>query len=75
MGVAVYTVLRAAGAPFTTADEAAAFCAVQMGLVEAGAHFLRCGSLVGSLVAAFYVQDVERSLGLRREHDAPITDP
>jgi hypothetical protein len=38
-GVACYTALRAAGAPFETADEAAAFCAVQLGLAEMGGYF------------------------------------
>jgi Holliday junction resolvasome RuvABC endonuclease subunit len=38
-GIAVYTALRAAGAPFTTADEAAAFCAANLGLSEIGGCF------------------------------------
>jgi hypothetical protein len=38
-GVACYSALRAAGAPFETADEAAAFCAVNLGLSDiAGAY-------------------------------------
>ncbi len=35
-GIAVYTTLRAAGAAFETADEAAAFGCVNLGLSEAG---------------------------------------
>ncbi|HEU4544644.1 MAG TPA: hypothetical protein VFR23_26190 [Jiangellaceae bacterium] len=38
-GIACYAALRAAGAPFETADEAAAFCAVQVGLADAGGYF------------------------------------
>jgi len=36
--MACYTALRAAGAPFGTADEAAAFCAVNLGLSELGGY-------------------------------------